>query len=262
MFFPAPKAASFYQRNVLLETAVVAFGLGVVSMASVFMMVHAYTTTHSAAEYAFGTHLLIIHVTFHFSEFVVAVTQRPREAHPAAFMVCHSPAYLAANAVSLLEFLVEVFLVPDAWKPFSKENGSSSPALFFFLFRLNMAATTLYGALALLFYAVRIVAMLQCGRSFSLMVASDRGPEHQLVRTGLYALLRHPAYFGWFWRCPLSQMMLANPVTTVVHTVVTWLFFRRRIPFEEGLLLREDFFGEEYQSYKASTIVGIPFINT
>lgn len=42
---------------------------------------------------------------------------------------------------------------------------------------------------------------------------------------------RHPSYFGFFIWSIGTQVLLINPVCTVGYTVVTWRFFRDRIPY-------------------------------
>lgn len=55
-------------------------------------------------------------------------------------------------------------------------------------------------------------------------------------------------------------MVLCNPVCTVLYAVAAWAFFKDRIPYEEALLLQ--FYKSEYVRYAASTIVGIPFVQS
>lgn len=77
-----------------------------------------------------------------------------------------------------------------------------------------------------------------------------------LVTHGIYSVLRHPAYFGYFWWAVGTQVLLANPACLVAYAVATFLFFRNRIPYEERILVR--FFGSEYLDYRDRTFIGIP----
>ena len=54
-------------------------------------------------------------------------------------------------------------------------------------------------------------------------------------------------------------MLLANPVCLFLYALLSWRFFRDRIPFEEATL--GAFYPREYPSYRARTHVGIPFIS-
>ncbi|EPY28495.1 hypothetical protein STCU_05085 [Strigomonas culicis] len=103
--------------------------------------------------------------------------------------------------------------------------------------------------------------MVQSGPNFSLLIETEKRDEHVLIESGCYAVLRHPAYFGWFWRTFCSQLIVANPLCFLFHTTATWLFFKDRIPYEESLLVSDDFFGEKYEAYRRGTPVGIPFIS-
>lgn len=49
-----------------------------------------------------------------------------------------------------------------------------------------------------------------------------------------------------------------NIIHTILFTLVSWSFFKRRIPYEEESLIQH--FPESYPTYRAKTYVGIPFI--
>ena len=70
--------------------------------------------------------------------------------------------------------------------------------------------------------------------------------------------MRHPSYFGWFYWAIGTQLMLCNPVCTVVYALAAWRFFSMRVPFEEYHLLL--FFGRRYAQYREKTPIGIPFV--
>ena len=73
------------------------------------------------------------------------------------------------------------------------------------------------------------------------------------------SVLRHPAYFGWFYWSIGTQLLLCNPICCVAYGVASWSFFRKRIPYEERLLL--SFYPEKYPDYSRKTIIGIPFVS-
>ena len=87
----------------------------------------------------------------------------------------------------------------------------------------------------------------------------EKPQHHRLVTTGVYSVLRHPSYCGWFWWSLGTQVLLANPVCFALYALLSWRFFRDRIPFEEATL--GAFYPREYPSYRARTHVGIPFIS-
>lgn len=119
--------------------------------------------------------------------------------------------------------------------------------------------TLLVGTLLLVSgQACRIIAMHTAREHFSHMIMETRTQGHQLVTHGIYAHLRHPSYFGWFWWVVGTQLMLCNPVCTVAYTFVSWKFFASRIKYEEGSLCQ--FYPQEYPAYRRRTRVGIPLI--
>lgn len=100
--------------------------------------------------------------------------------------------------------------------------------------------------------------MSQAGSNFNHTVQQQRKSGHELVTQGLYGVLRHPSYFGFWWWGLGTQMVLGNAICFVGYAVVLWRFFSGRIEKEEELLVR--FFGEKYVEYRERTTVGIPFI--
>lgn len=70
--------------------------------------------------------------------------------------------------------------------------------------------------------------------------------EHHgvLVTHGVYSFSRHPGYFGFFWWALGTQILLSNPVSLLLFSVVLWRFFNERISAEETYLIR--FFGDDY----------------
>lgn len=241
------------RRNLILETALIAFVLGALTVLTGVLIVYAYAT-HNDVLFAFGLYMLTVHLAFHVCEFLTAALLRPHDTHPDAFMIFHSKEYLAASGVALVEFAIEAYCIPERWKL----SPSHHPFLSSFL-RLHRGSAIFFTTLTLVFYGIRVAAMLQCGANFSLMIEPQRRSSHHLVQHGLYRYLRHPAYFGWFWRTCCAQFIVANPISAVAHTAVTWYFFRSRIAYEEATLERADYFGETYKAYKKRTYVGIPF---
>lgn len=180
---------------------------------------------------------------FHLLEFLLTARARPAAVSAESFLLNHSRAYHAALLAAVLEFALWRALAPEA--------------------RLSPAAARVSAAgllLVALGQAVRAVAMWQCGPNFTHLVASQRAPGHELVRRGVYSVLRHPAYFGWFWWSVGTQLLLMNPVCAVLYAWASWRFFADRVPHEELTLL--DFFGEEYADYAASTVIGIPGVES
>lgn len=84
--------------------------------------------------------------------------------------------------------------------------------------------------------AVRSLAMAQAGSNFNHTVQVERKEDHTLVMHGVYAVLRHPSYFGFFWWGIGTQLVLGNVVSLLGYAVVLWKFFSHRIDRECSLL--------------------------
>jgi protein-S-isoprenylcysteine O-methyltransferase len=104
----------------------------------------------------------------------------------------------------------------------------------------------------------RSLAMCTAKELFNHYVQQQHRLQHKLVTHGVYAVLRHPLYFGFFWLVVGHQLWLGNVVLLAVCTYKLWRFFRARIEYEEAFLVK--FFKEDYQRYRRHTSVGIPFI--
>ncbi|CAK46137.1 hypothetical protein AnigIFM63604_006506 [Aspergillus niger] len=128
---------------------------------------------------------------------------------------------------------------------------------------LPSSLTTYQVAVGLLLMVVgqtiRSVAMAQAGSNFNHTVQVTRREGHVLVTGGVYSVLRHPSYFGFFWWGLGTQLVLGNGVCFVAYAVVLWRFFSGRIWREEKFLVA--FFGEEYERYRKRSWVGIPGIH-
>lgn len=82
-------------------------------------------------------------------------------------------------------------------------------------------------------------------------------PEHRLVTTGLYRLLRHPGYLSYIISIFGIGLSLGS-FFTLIFVVFIVIFILWRIKSEEEMLLAE--FGDEYRTYMKSTKRLIPFI--
>jgi len=180
---------------------------------------------------------------FHFMEFLTTALWQQKDLCYDSFIVNHSAAYTCAALAAWVEYTAEAF-----WLPRWKHN-------------MPIAAVGLLVVLA--GQAVRTVSMWTCGRNFSHKIMynkSAENPTHQLVTNGIYSVLRHPSYFGWFYWSIGTQVLLCNPVCTCLYAWASWNFFKSRIPVEEQLL--HGFYQEEYVTYCRRTVIGIPFIKS
>jgi protein-S-isoprenylcysteine O-methyltransferase len=178
-------------------------------------------------------------LVFHLLEFVLTALYNPRFCTADSFLVNHSRAYTIAAVVSWIEFWVELFFAPGL-------KGIS----------LNIM---LGGVLVFAGQCCRTLAMHTAGTNFHHIVQTRRDSRHRLVTTGIYAIFRHPSYFGWFWWSVGTQVLLGNPICVVAYTAASWRFFADRIPFEEAAL--QNMYPKEYPGYCKRTMVGIPLLD-
>jgi protein-S-isoprenylcysteine O-methyltransferase len=104
-------------------------------------------------------------------------------------------------------------------------------------------------------------AMWEAGESFTHIIATRKRDNHRLVTTGPYAWMRHPSYFGWFVFSMFSQLILNNLINFLIFSIINFIFFRDRIPYEEGILV--EFYGPDYVAYMDRVrFSGVPFVNS
>ena len=92
---------------------------------------------------------------------------------------------------------------------------------------------------------IRFTPIITAGKSFTHIIACYKVEGHVLIKGGIYKYIRHPSYLGFLIFAPATQMILLNPITTILFVIVTWYFFYDRIPDEKESLL--EIFGDEYK---------------
>jgi protein-S-isoprenylcysteine O-methyltransferase len=228
-----------HQSKSLSGIALRSFLLGTVlalSLTLALLLLHAHNPLWRAPF--FLTTLSI----FHFLEFWTTAYANSASATISSFLLSsNGSAYNIAHSASFLETLLSHMFLPSILPPLPRKL-----LLFVGL------------ALIAIGQATRALAMLTAGTNFSHVVRHTKASSHQLVTTGVYSILRHPSYFGFFWWGIGTQLMCGNTICLLGYAVVLWRFFDRRIKGEEELLVR--FFGNEYVVYRRRTRVGIPGI--
>eukprot|EP01119_Soliformovum_irregulare_P001289 TRINITY_DN11013_c0_g1_i1.p1 TRINITY_DN11013_c0_g1~~TRINITY_DN11013_c0_g1_i1.p1 ORF type:complete len:241 (-),score=52.36 TRINITY_DN11013_c0_g1_i1:183-815(-) len=177
-------------------------------------------------------------VVFHSWEFFYVALFHPAELSTNSFLLNHSREYGAAAIFSWVEYFVEGYFFPNM-------KGS------WFFVTIGLVGIIVGQGL-------RTLAMWTAGSNFHHLVREEKDKAQTLVTVGIYNYLRHPSYFGWYYWCIATQILLTNPLATVAYAVAAWMFFNERIKDEEETLIR--FFGKDYERYKAKTITGIPLI--
>jgi protein-S-isoprenylcysteine O-methyltransferase len=185
---------------------------------------------------------------FHMSEYLLTAAFRPDTLSFDNFLLNHSRAYQLMVGVAWAEYWLEWFAINHfgccGWWPGGKSWGP-----------LNMLGLLI----CLVGLGTRCLGMWTASTNFSHKIEEHKREEHALVTHGIYAYLRHPAYFGFFWWSVGTQVLLGNPLCLIAYTAASWNFFYDRIPTEEELLI--EFFGDRYRSYRKATMVGIPGID-
>jgi protein-S-isoprenylcysteine O-methyltransferase Ste14 len=83
-------------------------------------------------------------------------------------------------------------------------------------------------------------------------------PDHQLVRSGPYRLLRHPIYTSMFCLLLGTGFLIASPLRLLAATVLFVAGTEIRVRIEDGLLASR--FGNEFRNYQRSVSAYIPYI--
>lgn len=105
---------------------------------------------------------------------------------------------------------------------------------------------------------LRIMAFFTAKSNFTHKVSSSKKVSHKLVTNGVYSIFRHPSYTGFFYYTVASMVLIGNFVSAILFGLMLSVFFDDRISYEEHYLLK--FFGDQYDRYRKSTHVFIPYL--
>ena len=178
---------------------------------------------------------------FHFMEFLTTALWQQKDLSYDSFIVNHSLAYTIAACAAWVEYLLGAYFFPQ--------------------YKHNTFVASIGFIIVLIGQSIRTISMWTCGSNFSHKIMYNKfteNPEHTLVTNGIYSILRHPSYFGWFYWSIGTQILLCNPLCIVAYTYASWNFFKNRIPEEERTL--QSFYQGQYVDYCRRTSIGIPFI--
>lgn len=102
--------------------------------------------------------------------------------------------------------------------------------------------------------ALRWVAIFQLKKHFTVNVSIRK--DHQLIQSGLYKYIRHPAYSGGLLSFFGLGLAFDNWLSLLIICLPITLAFFYRISIEEAELSKA--FGEKYDAYKKQTKRLIP----
>jgi len=96
---------------------------------------------------------------------------------------------------------------------------------------------------------IRLVAVATLKKQFTLQVSIVE--RHEIVETGIYGVIRHPAYLGHLVSLLGIGLVLGNLVGLLALVMLPLAGILYRIHVEEGALL--GYFGSAYQAYASRT---------
>jgi protein-S-isoprenylcysteine O-methyltransferase Ste14 len=99
------------------------------------------------------------------------------------------------------------------------------------------------------------LALHELGRQYSAFITIQ--PEHELVRSGPYRLIRHPFYLGQMLIVPGIMLTFRSPVAVLIFAA-SLVFVLKRIRREEQVLLGE--FSDEYRDYQRHSWRLVPWL--
>ena len=193
---------------------------------------------------------------FHILEFYTTARCNPADAKLSSFLLSsNGSAYNIAHTSALIEFSTRQWLLSSQRPPWLEMPFQVPTFLPSLLPNWSLVLGFLLVAIG---QGVRTAAMVEAGKSFNHIVQSRKRDDHVLVKSGIYRILRHPSYFGFFWWGLGTQILLGNHICLLAYTAILWKFFASRIMKEEKFLVK--FFGQDYVQYRERTPVLIPFI--
>ncbi|XP_061991419.1 protein-S-isoprenylcysteine O-methyltransferase A-like [Rosa rugosa] len=181
--------------------------------------------------------MFVAMIFFHVSEYILAASIHGKTNVTLKSLLINKN-YLVAMIFSLLEYFVEIVLFPGLKEHWWVSNSGL--------------------AMVIIGEIIRKMAIITAGRSFTHLIRTRPSEHHQLVTNGIYRVVRHPGYCGFFIWSVGTQIMLCNPISTIAFALVVWRFFQQRIPYEEFYL--RQFFGSQYEEYGRRVPSGVPFV--
>jgi protein-S-isoprenylcysteine O-methyltransferase len=153
---------------------------------------------------------------FHFLEFWTHARYNVPNATISTFLLfTNGIAYTAAHTIAMTETIITSIFFLDWQARFS----------YPWLQAIGLV-------LVVVGQVARTQAMITAGTNFHHNVQSKHNEGHVLVTKGIYGILRHPSYFGFFWWAVGTQVVLGNLGSFFFYVLVLWKFFSRRIKGE------------------------------
>ncbi|KAG4305994.1 hypothetical protein PORY_000904 [Pneumocystis oryctolagi] len=195
------KQHNFIEAKIAIRAVILGFIIGLSSIGS-------FHVNFSQLTMYFGFLSL-----FHFLEFWITALYNPLNVSISvqAFLFSNGSQYILAHCFTILEYLLEYLFFPQI-------------KMYKFISYVGFVITCM-GQIC------RSLSMIHATQNFSHKISLKKTKDHVLVTDGIYRWIRHPSYFGFFFWAIGSQIMLINPISTIVHMIILWVFFSRRIRY-------------------------------
>ena len=204
------------------------FCLGVFLSIAIQMLIESNSWLEPGLMVNYAIFLTIL-VAYHKGESIFVLFYHTDEYGWSSYMIYHSREYMITTCVSQLEFWLEFQF------------------LDFIKVSYNIWFILSFTPLAVFGLVLRNLAFHHAKSNFHHLIRYGRDQTHELVTTGIYSWERHPSYVGYFVMAVSLQILLKNPVSSIVFFVVLRKFFTDRIGSEEETLFY--FFGDNYLEY-------------
>jgi protein-S-isoprenylcysteine O-methyltransferase Ste14 len=169
---------------------------------------------------------------------IFAADVKPTQRH-------ESPGSRAAHLLPLLVAAVLLWIRGDAEDGWLFERFVTRSVTMFWIGTAITAAGLGFSAWA----------RMHLGRNWSATVTVKQ--DHELIRTGPYASVRHPIYTGLLFGF-IGTALAIGQWRGVLAVVIVFAAFWRKLRLEERWM--SETFGEQYRQYRARTRALIPFL--
>lgn len=105
-------------------------------------------------------------------------------------------------------------------------------------------------------FLIRQIAIIQLGKFYTYKVSISE--DHEVIDTGLYAYVRHPAYIGTFLELTGSALFYNHLILSWFISIPYFIVVLKRIRHEEKTLIDE--FGMKYEKYMQRSGMFLPKI--
>ncbi len=163
---------------------------------------------------------------FHFLEYYITAAYNTPHASIAAFLLSQNgSAYNIAHSAAMLECLLSRLFAPPSYFDLTSHLLGGPVFAETYLVPLGLV-------MMVIGQITRSLAMVTAAGNFNHTVQARKRQGHELVTNGIYAWLRHPSYFGFFWWGLGTQIVLGNRLCLLGYAMVLWRFFSSRIRSE------------------------------